>query len=96
MFRGLTFIDILENLDVLEGLYSIEELGFLDFSSYSFSGALSRRSINWSSFGVMMIWVRRLRCLPTSVSLLATGLYSPRPPAVRRLGATPNLFCRYW
>ena len=42
-----------------------------------------------SSFGVMIIWVRRLRCLPTSVSLGATGLYSPRPPAVRRLGSTP-------
>ena len=53
------------------------------------SGALSIRSINWSSFGVMMICVRRLRCLPTSVPLVATGLNSPRPPAVRRLGLTP-------
>ena len=53
------------------------------------SGALSIRSINWSNFGVMMICVRRLRCLPTSVPLVATGLNSPRPPAVRRLGLTP-------
>ena len=56
---------------------------------YLSSGALSIRSMNWSSFGVMMIWVRRLRCLPNSVELVATGLYSPRPPAVRRLGSTP-------
>ena len=27
------------------------------------SGALSMRSMNWSSLGVMIIWVRRLRCL---------------------------------
>ena len=27
--------------------------------------------------------------VPTSVSLVAMGLYSPRPPAVRRFGSTP-------
>lgn len=58
------------------------------------SGALSIRSINWSSLGVMIICVRRLRCLPTSVLLDTTGLYSPRPAAVRRLGSTPYWFCR--
>jgi len=52
-------------------------------------GAWPIKSINSSSFGVMIIWVRRLRCLPTSVSLSAIGLYSPRPPAVRRFGSTP-------
>ena len=56
---------------------------------YSPSGALSIRSMNWSSFGVMMICVRRLRCLPTSVSFEARGLYSPRPPAVSLFGSTP-------
>lgn len=53
------------------------------------SGALSMSSMNWSSFGVMMICVRRLRCLPTEVELSATGLYSPRPAAERRLGSMP-------
>ena len=56
---------------------------------FSASGASSIRSMNWSSFGMMMICVRRLRCLPISVPLVATGLYSPRPPAVRRFGSTP-------
>lgn len=53
------------------------------------SGAWSIKSMNWSSFGVMIICVLRLRCLPTAESLEATGLYSPRPAAVRRLGSTP-------
>lgn len=53
------------------------------------SGASSMRSRNWSRLGVMIICVRRLRCLPSSVSLDATGLYSPRPAAERRLGSTP-------
>ena len=59
------------------------------------SGACSMRSMNWSSLGVMIICVRRLRCLPTSVSLVAIGLYSPRPPAVSLLGSTPYFVCRY-
>ncbi len=38
--------------------------------NYSFSsGACPIRSINSSSLGVMIIWVRRLRCLPKSVVL---------------------------
>ena len=53
------------------------------------SGAWPISSMNSSSFGVMIIWVRRLRCLPTSVVLGWRGLYSPRPPAVKRLGSTP-------
>lgn len=56
---------------------------------YSASGAWSMRSRNWSSFGVMMICVRRLRARPSALALLSRGLYSPRPPAVRRLGFTP-------
>src|SRR6185312_12940632 len=54
---------------------------------------LSIKSINWLSLGVMMISVRLFFTLPSGVSLLATGLYSPRPPAVRRFGSTPKLFC---
>ena len=53
------------------------------------SGAWPISSMNSSSFGVMIIWVRRLRCLPSSLVLGWRGLYSPRPPAVRRLGSTP-------
>ena len=53
---------------------------------------LSIKSINWLSLGVMMISVRRFFNFPSGVSLLATGLYSPRPPAVRRFGSTPKLF----
>ena len=55
----------------------------------SVSGALSIKSMNWSSFGVMMICVRLLRCLPNSVSLDTMGLYSPRPAADSLLGSTP-------
>lgn len=50
------------------------------------------RSRKSSSFGVMMISVRRLRCLPTSESLSVMGLNSPRPAAERRCGLMPNLF----
>ena len=57
--------------------------------AHSLSGACSMRSMNWSSLGVMMICVRRLRRRPVSLSLDTSGLYSPLPPAVRRLGSTP-------
>ena len=66
--------------------------GMVDDYSLSASGALSIRSRNWSSFGVMMISVRRLRWRPSSVSLSAMGLYSPRPAAVMRAGFTPKSF----
>ncbi len=56
------------------------------------SGAWSMRSRNWSSFGVMIISVRRLRWRPSSESLLAMGLYSPRPAAVILLGSMPKSF----
>ena len=62
--------------------------GTLNVFQSSF-GASSIKSMNWSSFGVMMICVRRLRCFPFSVLLEATGLYSPLPAAERRFGSTP-------
>ena len=44
-------------------------------------------------FGFVIISVRRLRAFPSAVSLPATGLNSPRPAAVRRLGFIPQTFC---
>ncbi len=60
---------------------------------YRVSGALSIRSRNWSSLGVMMISVRRFSARPEEVELVAMGLYSPLPPAVRREGSMPKSFC---
>lgn len=79
-----------------ESLYCYSLLAFsrsfFRFFYLFVSGALSMRSMNWSRLGVMIIWVRRLSWRPSGVELVATGLYSPRPPAVKREGSTSNLF----